>query len=106
MHKQVAYQTVGRPPPRHMQDPNRVTNTCILPKKILYIAWTVIVSGTISKNQGLHTYTFDLYRVENHISRLCTTPLGPPPPPLGEPPAALHLLRGNGGGHHSFAVSV
>ena len=36
---------------------------------------------TISKKQVLETPIFELSRVKNCISRLCTNPLGAPPPP-------------------------
>ena len=35
----------------------------------------------ISKTQVSKTSIFELPRVKNCISRLCTNPLGPPPPP-------------------------
>ena len=63
---------------------------------MLYIPWMVILSEygvkhalhtldgqviTVPTKQVWKTSIFELLRVENCISRLCTNPLGDPPPP-------------------------
>ena len=41
---------------------------------------------TVSKKQVSKTVIFELSKVKNCISRLCTNPLGDPPPPLTQYP--------------------
>ena len=50
---------------------------------MLYIRWMVILSGQNTKKKVSKTSIFELPRVKNSISRLCTHPLGAPPPPPG-----------------------
>ena len=50
---------------------------------MLYIAWMVILGDHGIRKTSFETSIFELSRVKNYISRLCTNPLGvPPPPPL------------------------
>ena len=50
---------------------------------MLYIAWMVILGDHGIKKKMTKTSIFELHKVKNCISRLCTNPLGHPPPPLG-----------------------
>ena len=50
----------------------------------IYLGWSFQVV-TISKKQVLKTSIFELPRLKNCISRLCTNPLGEPPPPPPPP---------------------
>ena len=60
---------------------------------MLYIPWMVIFSGHNIKKKVSKTSIFELPGVKNCISRLCTNPLGPPPPrPVG-PNFSHHKAR-------------
>ena len=47
---------------------------------MLSIRYLIFVNGYNEKNITFEISIFDLYRVENYISRLCPGPLGTPPP--------------------------
>ena len=47
---------------------------------MLYIPWMVILGDQNIKKHVSKTSIFELPRVKNCISRLCTNPLGTPPP--------------------------
>ena len=48
---------------------------------MLYISWMVILSDHNIKKKVSKTSIFELATVKNCMSRLCTYPLGDPPPP-------------------------
>ena len=49
---------------------------------MLYISWMIILCGdNIKKNKFQKLQFFQLPRVKNCISRLCSNPLRAPPPP-------------------------
>ena len=50
------------------------------PKKCFYIPWMVILNGDNIKKTSFKNSIFELPKVKNYISRLCTNPLGDPPP--------------------------
>ena len=56
---------------------------------MLYMAWMVILGDHGIKKYVSKTSIFELHRVKNCRSRLCTNPLGAPPPP---PPPRVHNL--------------
>ena len=47
---------------------------------MLHIPWMVILGDHYGKKMVPKTSIFELPRVKNCISRLCTNPLEPPPP--------------------------
>ena len=49
---------------------------------MLYIGYLIILDGQSIKNKTVpENSIFELPRVENCISKLCSRPLGSPPPP-------------------------
>ena len=48
---------------------------------MLYIGYLIILDGQSIKNISFGNFHFELLRLENCISTLCTNP--PPPPPPG-----------------------
>ena len=58
---------------------------------MLYIPWIAILGDHNIKKISFETSIFELPRVQNCISRLCTNLLGAPPPP---PPTDLIPKKG------------
>ena len=52
---------------------------------MLYIAWMVILTGHNIKKTSFESSIFELPKVKNSISTLCTNPLGDPCPAHGIP---------------------
>ena len=53
---------------------------------MLYIPWMIILGGHDIKKKSFENFDFELPRVKNCISRLCTNPLGDPPNPPAQYP--------------------
>ena len=83
-------------PPRRESTPSNIDrkkgkNYMYTGQNMLYISWMVILGDHNITKKKVRTVDFELYRLKNYISRLCTNPLGypPHPPPIpkwGEKP--------------------
>ena len=76
---QVVYQSLGRSPPARPipTSGEKHINTA---QNMLYIPWMVILGDHGIKKNVLKTSIVELPKVKKCICRLCTNPLGDPPP--------------------------
>ena len=69
---------------------------------MLYIPWMVILGDHKIIKTSFENFVFELPRVKNCVSRLCTNPLGAPPPPPPTPPPSV----GPNFSHHKARVQA